>query len=1182
MRLKSLELKGFKSFANHTVINFNEDIIGIVGPNGSGKSNVIDAIRWVLGEQKSKELRLDKMSSVIFNGSKKRKPGGLAEVSLTFENTKNLLPTEYQSVKITRILYRSGDSEYRLNNVQCRLSDITSLFLDTGIGSNSYAIIELGMVDKILNDKDNARRAMFEQAAGISKYKKRKKETLSRLKSTTENLDRVEDLLFEIEGNLKTLEKQAKRTKKYFEIKEHYKELSILMATLKLSAHTDEYKALKVKITEETDRFNGLETKINQLEAKIEKDKKDNLDEEQALSNTQRALNEFLDQIRKKENEKQMLIQRISFIEQNRKKLSQQLESASSRKKQMENDITHYQSILNTEKRSEAVFEEALDKAEEDLKKIKEKHQNIRKDLDQIMGSQQAVEREAYELEKQKAILTNQIENLTKDIEHGNTSFQERNTKLEYHQDALKLLAKQEAESRKIVEDLDESEKKRKETLLETENQLKEVTQDLAKVNRSLDAKQNEYQLTKSMLDNLEGFPESIQFLSKNKSWGPKVPLLSDIIYTKDEYRVAIENFLDPYLNYYVANTIQEAHQAIDLLTTAQKGKAYFFVLENLKKYKPVKTNFKDGINALDVIEIDKEYQVLADYLLSNVYITEKSQLDEAIDDENVIVINNNGQFIQRKYSISGGSVGLFEGKRIGRKKNIEKLEKAIKQLIKDKEKLEKTIEKAKSSLKEFKSQSKEQQIRLEREKLNKIVNDRVAHQTNLDSLKQIINDFLSKNEDSQTRIKELSDKIKHFSTTLQDKQKIVEEAKARLQNTDSSFKDIAIKMNAASQNFNEKNIEFIRQQNKVTTYQKELSFRKNQLDEIELILTQNKDTIGKEFQELQDSNDNLHELERKLLADYQLKKEKVDFLNSAEQSYFKIRNSIQTLEDDLRKTNRIRNESQMLLTNLKDKFNNIKLELSSTAERLRIEFNVDINSLMNEAVPENFNVTEAQIKIDKYRSRLENYGEINPMAVEAYDEIKVRYDSIIEQRDDILKAKESLLETIKEIEETATKQFLVAFEQVKVNFKEVFRSLFTEDDDCDLTLMDMENPLDSSINIVAKPKGKKPQSISQLSGGEKTLTATALLFALYLLKPAPFCIFDEVDAPLDDANIDKFNNIIKKFSGDSQFIIVTHNKQTMAAVNTIYGVYMHEQGVSGVAQVSFNDLGHTSTFEMI
>ncbi len=1182
MRLKSLELKGFKSFANHTVINFHEDIIGIVGPNGSGKSNVIDAIRWVLGEQKSKQLRLDKMSSVIFNGSKKRKAGGLAEVSLTFENTKNLLPTEYQSVKITRILYRSGDSEYRLNNVQCRLSDITSLFLDTGIGSNSYAIIELGMVDKILNDKDNARRMMFEQAAGISKYKKRKKETLSRLKSTTENLDRVEDLLFEIEGNLKSLEKQAKRTKKYFEIKEHYKELSVLMATLKLSAHTEEYKALKVKIAEETDRFNGLETKINQLEAKIEKDKKDNLDEEQALSNTQRGLNEFLDQIRKKENEKQMLLQRISFVEQNRKKLSQQLESASNRKKQMENDITHYQSILNTEKKSEAVFEEALDEAEDALKKIKEKHQNIRQELDQIMGNQQAVEREAYELEKQKAILTNQIENLTKDIEHGQTNFQERQTKLEYHQDALKLLAKQESESQVIVGNLEKSENKRKETLLETENNLKEITQNLAKINRSLDAKQNEFQLTKSMLDNLEGFPESIQFLSKNKSWSQKVPLLSDIIYTKDEYRIAIENFLDPYLNYYVVQTTKEAHQAIDLLTNAQKGKAYFFVLEHLKKYKPVKTDFKEGIKALDVIEIDKEYQILADYLLSNVYITEQKQLDKDIDDENVIVINNTGQFIQKKYSISGGSVGLFEGKRIGRKKNLEKLEKAIKQLIKDKEKLEKSLEKTKSNIQALKSQSKEQQIRLEKEKLNKIVHERIANQTNLDSLKQIIDDFLSKNKDSESKIKELSDQIKQFGETLKDKQKIAQEAKARLENTDSSFKDIAIKMNQASQNFNEKNIEFIRQQNKVTTYQKELSFRRNQLEEIELILTQNNDTIGKEFQELQDANDKLHQLERELLEHYELKKEKVAFLNAAEQSYFKIRNAIQTLEDELRKTNRVRNESQMLLTELKDKFNQIKLELSSISERLRIEFNVDINSLMNESVPENFNEKEAQEKIDKYRRRLENYGEINPMAVEAYDEIKVRYDSIIEQRDDILKAKESLLETIKEIEETATKQFLVAFEQVKINFKEVFRSLFTEDDDCDLTLMDMENPLDSSINIVAKPKGKKPQSISQLSGGEKTLTATALLFALYLLKPAPFCIFDEVDAPLDDANIDKFNNIIKKFSGDSQFIIVTHNKQTMAAADTIYGVYMHEQGVSGVAQVDFRDLGHTSTLEIV
>ncbi|MEM6378147.1 MAG: AAA family ATPase, partial [Bacteroidota bacterium] len=254
MRLKSLEIKGFKSFANETIINFSEDVIGIVGPNGSGKSNIVDAIRWVLGEQKSKELRLDQMSSVIFNGTKKRKPGGVAAVSLTFENTKNLLPTDYQNVKITRMLYRSGESEYRLNGVTCRLKDITSLFLDTGIGSNSYAIIALGMVDDILADKDNSRRRMFEQAAGISKYKKRKHETLNKLKSTSADLDRIEDLLFEIDGNLKSLEKQAKRTKRYFELKASYKELSVQLAIIKVSTLKLKQRSVRSNLEKEEDQ----------------------------------------------------------------------------------------------------------------------------------------------------------------------------------------------------------------------------------------------------------------------------------------------------------------------------------------------------------------------------------------------------------------------------------------------------------------------------------------------------------------------------------------------------------------------------------------------------------------------------------------------------------------------------------------------------------------------------------------------------------------------------------------------------------------------------------------------------------------------------------------------------------------------------------------------------------------
>ena len=307
------------------------------------------------------------------------------------------------------------------------------------------------------------------------------------------------------------------------------------------------------------------------------------------------------------------------------------------------------------------------------------------------------------------------------------------------------------------------------------------------------------------------------------------------------------------------------------------------------------------------------------------------------------------------------------------------------------------------------------------------------------------------------------------------------------------------------------------------------------------------------------------------------------DELTATEQTYFKARGGINELEDKLRKLNRSRQDAQIHVNQLKDKFSNIKFEISTVAQRLRIEFSLDVNEFIKEDAPTqkaDQDITELEMKVERLKSRIDNYGEINPMAVEAYDEMKERHDTIDQQRQDIIEAKESLIETIKEIEETATIQFLDAFEKARLYFIDVFRSLFTEDDNCDLILLEPENPLESKIEIVAKPKGKRPQSISQLSGGEKTLTATALLFALYLLKPAPFCIFDEVDAPLDDANINKFNRIIKKFSKDSQFIIVTHNKLTMAAVDTIYGVHMAEQGVSAVTPVDFRDFENSGVFE--
>ncbi|MEO1628348.1 MAG: AAA family ATPase, partial [Bacteroidota bacterium] len=440
MRLKTLEIKGFKSFANDTVINFNEDVIGIVGPNGSGKSNIVDAIRWVLGEQKSRELRLEKMSNVIFNGTKKRKQAGIAQVSLTFENTKNLLPTEYQTVKITRLLYRTGESEYRLNGVTCRLKDITSLFLDTGIGSNSYAIIALGMVDDLLNDKDNSRRRMFEQAAGISKYKKRKRETLNKLKNTSDDLDRIEDLLFEIENQLKQLEKQAKRTKRYYELKEQYKELSIELAVIQLDSYKDRYKHFEKRLNEEEDRFRQLEIDSHKMEADLENEKKSNVDKERLLSERQRDLNTLVGQIRTQENEKNILTQKMNFIQQNQVKLAEQIRTAKAKSEQLTEAIDSYRSRLNEEKYLEGELEEKLDSAKDELDRIRESHGSIKSELEVFIQNQQTLEREVFELEKQKAINTNQIDNLSRDIEASAKGIEDRQNEIKQIEEQLKEL----------------------------------------------------------------------------------------------------------------------------------------------------------------------------------------------------------------------------------------------------------------------------------------------------------------------------------------------------------------------------------------------------------------------------------------------------------------------------------------------------------------------------------------------------------------------------------------------------------------------------------------------------------------------------------------------------------------------------------------------------------------------
>lgn len=1184
MRLKTLEIKGFKSFANETVVHFGEDVIGIVGPNGSGKSNIVDAIRWVLGEQSSRELRLDSMSSVIFNGTKKRRSAPYASVTLTFENSKNLLPTEYQNVSITRVLYQSGDSEYKLNNVTCRLRDITSLFLDTGIGSNSYAIIALGMVDDILNDKENSRLRMLEQAAGISKYKIRKRETLNKLKNTDADLERVEDLLFEIEGNLKTLEQQARKARRYFELKAKYKGYSIQLAGIKAGRLKERHKIIKDKLTQEEDRFRQFDVETTGLESQLESEKKANLDKEKALSDRQRDLNTLVGKIRNKENERSMQQQRLDFIHQNRQKLEQQILSGNSRIKELEVQIQEYRQDLADEKRIEARMEVELNQAEDKLKAVKVEHGSAKSELDEILKGQQSVEKELFELEKQKAINANRLDNLAFEKSQSATATTTRLEEKEKLKKQVKDLEQSEEEQKLLLESLTTEADQRQTSILEADRELDQLRQKMTTINRQLDARKNEYKLTQSMVESMEGFPESIKFLSGQKAWSEKAPLLSDLIYVKEDYRIAIENYLEPYLNYYVVATYDDAYKAVKMLSQAQKGKANFFVLEAFKDYSPPMALLPGTTNAFDLVDTDPAYRPLCSYLLENVLVTEDEDVSKVTREGDFVLLSQSGRFIKRKYSLSGGSIGLFEGKKIGRKKNLEKLEAEIKKLEKEEDKLATQFYNLKSKIEQLKTQRDDRKIHQARESLSKVSQERISISSRLENLNNQLKESGDKHKRIEAEIQSLFQKNSEIEEALDEKTKAVEAAKAQISDVDASFKKMSDQLSEASTNFNEKNIAFIRQQNKVSAFQRELNFREKSFEEVAAEVK--KDAYNLEQANAEDSqiNENIERLQAELQEAYKERKERESLLTEAEQTYFQARGGINEIEDKLRKLNKARTDIQILINNLKDKLSEVRLQLSSLSERLKVEFEININDLSTENQDEVDESQEAELtnKVERLKNRLDNYGEINPMAVEAYDAMNERYENIIKQRDDILQAKEDLLVTIKEIEDTATAQFLESFSRVRDYFIEVFRSLFTEDDTADLILMNPENPLESKIEIVAKPKGKRPQTINQLSGGEKTLTATALLFALYLLKPAPFCIFDEVDAPLDDANITKFNRIIKKFSEQSQFIIVTHNKLTMSAVDVIYGVSMPEMGVSTVTPVDFRSLTQHEEMEEV
>ena len=1177
MQLAKLEIKGFKSFADKIVINFDEGITGIVGPNGCGKSNIVDSIRWVLGEQKTSALRSEKMENVIFNGTSQRGPQQMAEVSLTINNTKNILPTEYSQITITRRLYRSGESEYLLNGVVCRLKDITNLFLDTGIASNSYAIIELGMVDDILNDKDHSRRMLFEEAAGISKFKKRKKETLKKLEDTDADLERVADLLFEIEKNMKSLEKQARQTENYYRIKEEYKQKSIHLAKVVVNKQKDKFNLLTKRIEEENDRKIALAAEISEKEASIEQAKSELIVKEKTLSSRQKAINEFVSKIRHYESEKQIKNTRLKYLNDRAAGLRDQIEQD---RKSNERARFSIQSLEAEKTSAEGILAEIVEKVDR-LRSEYEEQKRITSELQQQADSIRRVQRErqeeSFQINKGVEIREIQVSSLKQELEKHATDTTNQSASLAEFENKLKLLQRELDDKNAEQEELKKEEERVQGLIVDAEKTIEMIREELNVTGRKLDARQNEYNLTKSLVENLEGFPEAIKFLKKKV--GKNAPLLSDILTTSEEYRVAIENYLEPYLNYYIVEHEAEAYEAINILSDAAKGKAHFFVLDTFEKFESTPGRIYDNaFPATEIIEYDQKYKKLMAFILDKVYIYEGDIKNIPNTDGNIF-ITKNGKLTKRKHSISGGSVGLFEGKRIGRAKNMEKLEKEIKELTRKLDEIRNSLLEKQADLEKLRNNRLRQQMEEVQNAIRQVNEEFVSVRTKREQFAQMLSNADLRSEDILEKIDTLLKELDDLKPKAQQAVHDLEEQEIKLGSITESLTSNNELLAQKSSACNEQNIFFHQQENRVKSIEQETRFKQESMDQSSHRIETNVTELKKNEEEIRTIIEATESNDDELLAMYAEKEEMERGLGEAEKEYYEGRGQIDQVEKQLREVQHQRQNIDTVLMELQNQLNESKMQLNSVKERLSVEFNTDLDEVVGQANPdeaEELNqADEEKIRqeVQKIRTRLDNMGPINPMAMEAYTEIKQRNDFILTQKEDLLKAKESLMNTITEIEGVASQSFMDAFTQIKDHFIRVFRSLFTEGDECDLRLLDPNNPLESEIDIMAKPKGKRPLTINQLSGGEKTLTATALLFSMYLLKPAPFCIFDEVDAPLDDANIDKFNNIIRNFSKDSQFVIVTHNKRTMSSTDVIYGITMVEKGISRVVPVDLREL---------
>uniref|UniRef100_Q3ATI3 Chromosome partition protein Smc n=1 Tax=Chlorobium chlorochromatii (strain CaD3) TaxID=340177 RepID=Q3ATI3_CHLCH len=1184
MYLAKIELLGFKSFAQKVRIRFDKGLTAIVGPNGCGKTNVVDAMRWVLGEQKSSLLRSAKMENIIFNGTRTLKPLSMAEVSLTIENSRNVLPLEYTEVTITRRLYRNGESEFFLNQVACRLKDILDLFTDTGMSSDAYSVIELKMIEEIISNKSEERLKLFEEAAGITRYKQRRKQTFKLLESTSRDLLRVDDVLAEVEKKVRSLKTQVRKAERLREIKERIRALELALAWRSMEELHDKLEPMQRSISKEELINHEQSATIARMESASQEMELTLLKQEGALAELQKVVRESNQKIH--ELEKQQL-----YVEEQQKTLTAdvgRMQAARHRKEEKSRELQQQDLELrqrlepakSTKERLLSEYQERSREHEEHNATLIEQRNRLKEQrqassallhkANQFILQKQALESEQQQL---RAALLRLEERLTATRHKLQPTAQAAEETTQALQQISTQLAHSQAEEERLAE--------QQQALQQQIEQQKEA---LLRHRSTRDALNNRIALANALLDTFEGMPEGIAFLEKERQKNGGLEgheghggnnstsrCLADMIEVDERYRAALGSALGDHLNCYLCPTLSDAHHSIALLQKAQKGKLLFLVQELAASASlPTLPTIEGAEPLANLVSVPPAWQHALRLLLGTTFVVANAEQAEALVKRYPAYrfVTLAGELSLGGGLLRGGSNKSNEGLRLGKQaeraalleevakeeRSMQHLEQTMQQLrnelamlpipfmrrqIEQFQREKSAIEKKAARL-EAEEQSMQQELMRGEKEHATLLQEQQQSAEKLTALMPFLIDATAQSEAAVTAIEQAQQALQAKEATYHQVGRDAQSCQSRYRDAELALEKLTISLNACTEQQRTTQHELRRLHDDLATAER----KQRNLQEQQAALQQQLESAR---------HQNAEEQQR---------------FDSAESAYREAQAQHHTTLATLRDMRRKQEVSRQLLDTLLREKRELEQSLDHLLTETRIKYECDLALMEEPPIARTLQPNEAQHELASLQEQRSQFGAVNELALEEYEEEKKRLDFLLTQKNDLLSAEAQLRSTIEEINKTALEKFETTFSNVRNNFIAIFRELFDEDDEVDLLLHSSTDPLEGRIEIIARPKGKKPLSIEQLSGGEKALTALSLLFAIYLVKPSPFCILDEVDAPLDDANVSRFIRLLKKFENNTQFIIVTHNKKTMASCRLLYGITMEEEGVSKMIPV--------------